>query len=69
MALTVSFRRLCKSTKRPAKPIFLSYAASAATLGRQARTDEGKIAKLHEAIGQLIVERDFCPMCSGNKPA
>ena len=25
--------------------------------GRQART--GKIAKLHEAIGQLIVERDF----------
>jgi transposase len=34
-------------------------AASIFETGRQTRTDEGKIAKLHEAIGQLIVERDF----------
>jgi transposase len=27
--------------------------------GKQAKTDESKIAKLHETIGQLIVERDF----------
>jgi hypothetical protein len=27
--------------------------------GGQARTDEGKIAKLYEAIDQLIVERDL----------
>lgn len=27
--------------------------------GKQARTDEERIAKLQETIGQLIVERDF----------
>ena len=26
---------------------------------KQAKTETGKIAKLHETIGQLIVERDF----------
>jgi hypothetical protein len=27
--------------------------------GRDAKTDEGKIAKLHQTIGQLVAERDF----------
>jgi transposase len=27
--------------------------------GKQAKTDEEQIAKLHQAIGQLVVERDF----------
>jgi len=27
--------------------------------GRAAKTDEGKIAKLHQTIGQLVAERDF----------
>jgi hypothetical protein len=41
------------------KKELLEAAAGIFETGRQARTDEGKIAKLHEAIGQLIVERDF----------
>jgi hypothetical protein len=34
-----------------------------------ARTGEGKIAKLHEVTGQLIVERDFMSDVLRNKPA
>jgi transposase len=34
-------------------------AASIFETSKQAKTDEGKIAKLHQTIGQLIVERDF----------
>jgi transposase-like protein len=41
------------------KKELLEAAAGIFETGRQARTDEGKIAKLHEAICQLIVERDF----------
>jgi transposase len=41
------------------KKELLEAAAGIFETGRQARTDEGKIAKLHEAIGQLIAERDF----------
>ena len=41
------------------KKELLEAAAGTFKTGRQARTDEGKIAKLHEAIGQPIVERDF----------
>lgn len=26
---------------------------------RESKTDEGKIAKLHQTIGQLVAERDF----------
>jgi transposase len=26
---------------------------------REAKTDDGKIAKLHQTIGQLVAERDF----------
>jgi transposase len=41
------------------KKELLAEAASIFETGRQARTDDGRIAKLHETIGQLIVERDF----------
>ena len=41
------------------KKELLDAAASIFETGKQARTDEGRIAKLHETIGQLIVERDF----------
>jgi transposase len=34
-------------------------AASIFETGQQAKMDDGRIAKLHETIGQLIVERDF----------
>lgn len=34
-------------------------AASIFETGGQAKTDEGKIAKLHETIGPLIVQRAF----------
>ena len=33
--------------------------------GKQARTDEEQIAKLHKAIGQLVVERDFLSQVLG----
>ena len=41
------------------KKELLEDAASIFESGKRAKTDEGKIAKLHETIGQLIVERDF----------
>jgi len=41
------------------KKELLAEAASIFETGRQARADDGRIAKLHETIGQLIVERDF----------
>lgn len=41
------------------KKALLEEASSVFETGRQAKTDEGRIAKLHETIGQLIVERDF----------
>jgi transposase len=41
------------------KKELLAEAASIFETGRQARSDDGRIAKLHETIGQLIVERDF----------
>ena len=41
------------------KKELLDEAASIFESSKQAKTDEGKIAKLHETIGQLIVERDF----------
>jgi transposase len=41
------------------KKELMEDAASIFESGKQAKTDEGKIAKLHETIGQLIVERDF----------
>ena len=41
------------------KKELLEAAAGIFETGRQARTDEGKIAKLHEAIGQLINETGF----------
>ena len=41
------------------KKELLEDAASIFKSGKRAKTDEGKIAKLHETIGQLIVERDF----------
>jgi transposase-like protein len=33
--------------------------------GRRAKTDAGQIAKLHETIGQLVVERDFLSRALG----
>ncbi len=41
------------------KKELLEKAESLFESGKQAQTNEGKIAKLHEMIGQLIVERDF----------
>jgi transposase len=41
------------------KKELLDAAASIFETGKQAKTDEERIAKLHETIGQLIVERDF----------
>jgi transposase len=41
------------------KKELLDEAASIFETSKQAKTDDGKIAKLHETIGQLIVERDF----------
>ena len=41
------------------KKELLAEAASIFETGRQARAGDGRIAKLHETIGQLIVERDF----------
>ncbi len=41
------------------KKELLAEAASIFETGRQAKSDDGRIAKLHETIGQLIVERDF----------
>ena len=37
----------------------MADAASIFETSKQAKTDEGKIAKLHQTIGQLIAERDF----------
>ena len=33
--------------------------ASVFEQGRESKTDAGKIAKLHQTIGQLVAERDF----------
>ena len=41
------------------KKELLEDAASIFKSGKRGKTDAGKIAKLHETIGQLIVERDF----------
>jgi transposase-like protein len=41
------------------KKALLESAGSIFESGKQTRTDEARIAKLHETIGQLIVERDF----------
>ena len=41
------------------KKELMEDAASIFETSKQAKTDEGKIAKLHQTIGQLIVERDF----------
>jgi hypothetical protein len=35
------------------------FKGASSKTGGQARTDDAKIAKLHEAIGQLIVKREF----------
>ena len=51
--------RFTRARFTPGRKELLEAAAGIFETGRQARTDEGKIAKLHEAIGQLIVERDF----------
>ena len=41
------------------KKELLDAAASVFETGKQGKTEEERIAKLHETIGQLIVERDF----------
>jgi transposase len=41
------------------KKELVADAASIFETSKQANTDEGKIAKLHQTIGQLIAERDF----------
>ena len=41
------------------KKELLEEAFSVFEAGRQAKTEEGRIAKLHETIGQLVAERDF----------
>jgi transposase len=41
------------------KKELLDAAASIFETSKQAKTEEERIAKLHETIGQLIVERDF----------
>ena len=35
------------------------HAASVFEKGREAQGEDGKIAKLHQTIGQLVAERDF----------
>ena len=41
------------------KKELLEQASAVFDKGRDARTDEGTIAKLHQTIGQLVAERDF----------
>ena len=41
------------------KKELLDSASSIFCSFKQCKSDEGRIAKLHEAIGQLVVERDF----------
>jgi transposase len=41
------------------KKELMEDAASIFESSKQAKTEEDKIAKLHQTIGQLIVERDF----------
>jgi transposase len=41
------------------KKELVEQAAAVFEKGRDAKTDEGKIAKLHQTIGQLVAERDF----------
>jgi transposase len=41
------------------KKELLEQASAVFESGRAAKTEEGRIAKLHETIGQLVAERDF----------
>jgi transposase len=41
------------------KKELLEQAAAVFEKGREPKTEEGKIAKLHQTIGQLVAERDF----------
>ncbi len=41
------------------KKELLEQASSIFESGHTNKTEEGKVAKLHETIGQLIMERDF----------
>jgi len=41
------------------KKELVEQAAAVFEKGRDAKTEEGKIAKLHQTIGQLVAERDF----------
>jgi transposase len=41
------------------KKELLEQAAAVFEKSREPRTEEGKIAKLHQTIGQLVAERDF----------
>jgi transposase len=41
------------------KKELLEQAAAIFDKGHAAKSDEGKIAKLHQTIGQLVAERDF----------
>jgi transposase len=41
------------------KKELVEQAAAVFEKGHDAKTDEGKIAKLHQTIGQLVAERDF----------
>lgn len=41
------------------KKELLEQAAAVFAKDRDATTDQGKIAKLHQTIGQLVAERDF----------
>lgn len=47
------------------KKELLEKAAVLFESGKQAKTDEERIAKLHKAIGQLVVERDFLSQVLG----
>ena len=41
------------------KKELLEQASAVFEKGREAHSEEGKIAKLHQTIGQLVAERDF----------
>lgn len=47
------------------KKELLESAPSIFASGKQIKSEEGRIAKLHEAIGQLVVERDFLAQVLG----
>jgi len=41
------------------KKELLEKAQTLFSSGKEGRTEEGRIAKLHQTIGQLVAERDF----------